>query len=414
MNHRLQRTRKVYIETVLGVCNRRSLDAEKIAAFFRLNHYEVVSNPASADFLILVTCAVSLDREANSLRRIHALKKFDGELVVYGCLPAINGQAVSSIHSGRTLATSRLNDFDSLFSNEKFKFTELGDANQYFPSYEGLFGFKFWKVLSSKIQSLRWASVGYILKKEVPTAIRKTLERNKPQQLSPYPIRVSWGCNQNCSYCGIRSAVGKFHSKPLEVCLDEFKAGLEKGYRDFEIIADDVGAYGVDIGVQFPELLNALCDLPGRYKVRVWNLSPVWLIKYEEDFLNVLRKGKIEEIHYPIQSGSSRILHAMHRYSDVFKLEESIQALRDHRTKMLLTTDIIIGFPGETDEDVTDTINVLRHGGFDRVYIFLYNEIPVAESSKAPSKVSQETALKRIDRIQKELDELHMDYSVVV
>ncbi|MCQ3935999.1 MAG: hypothetical protein DPW18_03010 [Chloroflexi bacterium] len=415
MTNHSQGPRKVYVETVLGVCNRRSLDAERIAAFFRMNHHEVVSNPASADFLILVTCAVSVDRENNSLRRIHALKKFDGELIVYGCLPAINGQAVASIHTGRTLATSRLNDFDSLFSDEKFKFTEIGDANRYFPSYEGLFGFKFWKILASKIRSLRRASVGYILKKEIPTAIRKTLERNKPQQFTPYPIRVSWGCNQNCSYCGIRTAVGRFHSKPLEVCVDEFKAGLEKGYRDFEIIADDVGAYGVDIGLKFPDLLNALCDLPGRFRVHIWNLSPVWLIKYQEDFLNVLQKGKIEEIHYPIQSGSSRILHAMHRYSDVPKLKESIHALKDHRMKnLLLTTDIIVGYPGETEEDVDETINFLGHSGFDRVHIFLYNDIPSAEAAKFPGKVSQEAALKRIDRMQKELDELHVDYSVIV
>lgn len=407
---------KVYIEAVHGACNRRLLDAQKIASYFETNGYKVVEKAQEADILFLITCGLSLEREASSLRRIHALKKLDGKLIVGGCLPAINRQKIISIHKGTSIPTYEISRIDDCFQGAiQVKFSELADANRYYlPSYQ-VFGANFFRVVFAKLTSLSRLPLYYILRKEIPRLIGKTFSgRQTYEAATPYSIRVSWGCNQKCSYCGIRSAVGKFHSKPLETCLDEFRAGVHGGQKEFELIADDVGAYGIDLGKTFPELLDALFDIPGDYNVQIWNLSPVWFIKHQDAFIVALRKGKISGIHYPIESGSSRILKAMRRYSDTNRIKQSVNLMKECRAKLLVTTDVIVGYPGETDNDVNETIALLCNSRFDRIHMFLYNDVPTAASYTAEAKVPRNIAIRRIGIIGRELQKAGIDSLVMV
>ncbi len=226
------------------------------------------------------------------------------------------------------------------------------------------------------------------------------------------PIRVSWGCNNNCSYCGIRSAVGRLHSKPLETCRNELLEGLGKGLTDFEIIADDVGAYGLDIGLTFPDLLNVLCDVQGDYDLRVWNLSPVWLVRYLAELIPSFQNGKILEVHCPVQSGSSGILKAMNRYSNVVEIGNAIGKLRSVAPQLRLTTDIILGFPGETEADVEKTIEFIRSTRFRMIDIFIYYDGRNTPASRMQDKISPSLVEQRLRKIRRALESMNMDYQV--
>jgi tRNA A37 methylthiotransferase MiaB len=405
---------KVYVEAVHAACNRRKLDAQKVATFFEDNGYRIVRDPRDADVMLLITCAVSLEREANSISRIHNLKKLGGELIVSGCLPAINKQKLSAVHSGVSIPTSELSKLDDYFPNMQVKFTELGDANRYWPSYEKIFGYQFFQVAVEKIKSFRRLPLNYIIKKEIPRLINKMIVKRSAAEIEPFSIRISWGCNHQCAYCGIRSAVGKLNSKPLETCREEFIDGLNRGYKEFELIADDVGAYGIDIGQTFPILLDSLFKTKGEYKMQIWNLSPVWLIKYQEDFGPILKKNRISGIHYPVQSGSNTILKAMNRYSNVNKIRESVLFLKHHSPRMVVTTDIIIGYPGETEDDIDKTIDFLRQTHFDSVHIFMYNDVPNTIAYSAGEKIPFRIAEQRVSRLQQELKAIGGDYLVIV
>jgi tRNA A37 methylthiotransferase MiaB len=400
---------------VHGACNRRLLDAQKIASYFETNGYAVVKKAQDADVLFLITCGVSLEREASSIRRIHSLKKLGRELIVSGCLPAINRQKVLSVHPGVNIPTAELSKVDDYFQDKiQVKFSELGDANRYYlPSTQTL-GSNFLPVVIAKLTSLGRLPLHYMLKREIPRLIGNVLARQETSETLPYAIRVSWGCSHKCTYCGIRSAVGKFHSKPFETCLDEFRTGVNAGYKEFDLIADDVGAYGIDMGRTFPDLLNSLFSVQGNYTVQIWNLSPIWFIKSQEAFTAVLQHGKIGGIHYPVQSGSRAILKAMRRYSDANRIRESVNLMKKSHPKLTVTTDVIVGYPGETDADITETVNLLRNSQFDSVHIFLYNEVPTAASYTAPDKVPQNAAIQRIDRIEKELDHVGINTLVMV
>ncbi len=407
-------TGKVYVEAVHAACNRRKLDAQKIASFFENNGYRVVKDPRDADLMLLITCAVSLEREATSISRIHNLKKLGGELIVSGCLPAINQHRLTTVHGGISIPTSEINKLDEYFPNMRVKFSELRDANRYWPSYEKVFGRQFFQVALEKIKSFRKLSLRYIIKKEIPRVFCKVARKPSAAEITPFSIRTSWGCNQHCSYCAVRSAVGKFHSKPLEVCQAEFMEGINKGYREFELIADDLGAYGVDIGKTFPDLLNSLLAVKGDYRVQIWNLSPIWLVKYREAFAPILKTKKIGGIHCPVQSGSKKMLTAMRRYSNVDKIQEAVLAVKKHSPGLTLTTDMIVGYPGETEEDLDATIAFLRNTHFDSVHIFIYNDVPNTVAYSNGNKLAPGVIEQRAGKLQRELDKIGTDYVVVV
>jgi tRNA A37 methylthiotransferase MiaB len=406
---------QVYVEVVHGACNRRLLDAQKIATYFEVNGYKTVERARKADILFLITCGVSLERESSSLRRIHALKKLRGKLIVSGCLPAINRQKITSIHAGVSIPTSQLSKIDDYFQNtRRIKFSELGDANRYYLPSSKVLGLNFLDVVVAKLTSFGRLPLHFMLRKEIPRLLGNVLSKHGGLEMSSYPIRLSWGCSHKCSYCGIRAAVGQFHSKPLETCLDEFRKGVESGYREFELIADDVGAYGIDMGKTFPDLLSSLFGIPGNYTVQIWNLSPVWFIKSQETFMAVLRQGKIKGIHYPIQSGSSKVLKAMRRYSDTNRIKESVNLMKRCCAQLTVTTDVIVGYPGETDEDIAQTADLLCSSKFDSVHIFLYNDVPTADSHAIHPKVPRNIAIQRVNRIEKELSNAGIDSLVMV
>lgn len=411
MNYAPTSLGKVYIEPVQGACNRRQLDAERVASFFVHNDFYLVSNPKEADVIFLVTCAVSTKRENSSISRINQLKKYHGELIVGGCLPAINEKKLLSVFTGRSIPTSELPKIDNYIQGTKIKFSELGDANQYFPSYTKILSREFAEIAWNKFRSLRMLSLNYIVRKEIPRIVR-LLTRKNSLETTPYPIRISWGCNQNCSYCGIRAAVSRLHSKPSEICREEFLEGVKKGYKEFEVIADDVGAYGIDIGKNFPGLLNELFEIPGDYRVSIWNLSPMWFVHNQDEFLPILQKQRINRIHYPAQSGSQTILKAMNRYSDVQKIIESLLFLRKHCPGMIITTDLIIGFPGETEADVDATIEFIRKVHFNGVNIFMYYPVPNTAAYSLEEHVPEKVILKRVRRIRNALEKLDIDYMI--
>lgn len=136
MKHITNTSKKAYIEFVLGACNRRQLDAQNLSTFFEKNGYKIISSAKKADIILLVTCAVSLKRENQSIGRIKYLKKFKGELIICGCLPGINKKKLSLIHDGMSIPTSELTNIDNLFPHMKFKYSDLDDANCYFPIYK--------------------------------------------------------------------------------------------------------------------------------------------------------------------------------------------------------------------------------------------------------------------------------------
>lgn len=405
-------TSRVYVEFIIGACNRRQLDAQNIAVYFRKNGYRVVSKPSKADFIMLITCGVSIKREESSINRIKRLQKCKGKLIVCGCLPGINGKKLTDIFDGDIIPTSELPYIDQYFPKLITKYNSLEDSNKYFPFFKTIFSKRFLQTVKYKSEIFRALSLKYILKVELPQIVKNTIGKNRHYS-KPFSIRVSWGCNQNCAYCGIKFAIGHLRSKPIETCLNEFQKGLNLGYKNFEIIADDIGAYGNDTGKSFPDLLKQLFSVQGEYKFMIWNLSPVWLIRHQDNFSDILQQNKIGRIHYPIQSGSSRILKEMKRYNDVDKISESLLFIKKHAPGVVLSTDIIVGYPGETEEDLKLTLDMIKSTKIDGVGIFRYNDASNTIASNASEKIDAKVIKYRVMQAQRILRKAGIECGIV-
>jgi tRNA A37 methylthiotransferase MiaB len=205
-----------------------------------------------------------------------------------------------------------------------------------------------------------------------------------------FHIRVARGCASECSYCAIRLGAGPIKSKPLSDIVNEFQTGLADGRRLFNLMAEDVGAYGQDIGLSVVDLLQALLEQPGDYRLTWSDFGPRWLIDQHialERLLG-LHSAKLGTIGFPIQSGSERILKLMNREYTAADAKRCLLALRRTAPQLRLETHAILGFPGESRRDFLDTCEMVKSIGFARVMPFTYSERPGTEAAQLPGALS--------------------------
>jgi len=211
-----------------------------------------------------------------------------------------------------------------------------------------------------------------------------------PYEKKNYHVRISWGCLGNCTYCAIQKAIGPLKSKPIDECINDFSIGLKKGFKDFIITADDVGAYGVDIGYNFPQLLERLSSLKGRYNISIQDFDPKWIVKYIDDLEMIFNKNKISSINVALQSGSKDILKLMNRYNDINKISDAIQRLRNSNIDFSLDNHFILGFPSETRGNFNQTMKFVIDNGFDMGFIYRFSLRSNTKADKIEPKIKSD------------------------
>jgi tRNA A37 methylthiotransferase MiaB len=395
--------KKVYI--YVNGCERRALDAKRLQKYFLVNGHKIVNDPNIADINVLIFCATIDSDTKHALELIKDYqKRYSAELIVAGCLPAIDKEKLKKIYNKKKFITSDLNRFpekiDELFPHNKIKFKDIEDSNIYD------LNFKFQNInqeKNSKFFRNRW----YLnINAKIKILIAKTFDRNLYKKNSlyynfllenPFLLRISWGCPNNCSYCGIRKAIGPLQSKPIKDVIKEYKKGLENGYKTIVLVSDDSGSYGIDINSSFPELLDELTKTPGDYKIIIRDFNARWLVKYIDELEEIFKRGKIDCIDIPIQSGSPRILKLMRRYSDIKKTKDALLRLKNFSPNMLINTHYILGFPSETLEDFKETISFLTDIKFNAIIVFPFSEKSGTKAEEITPKISKSEITKRIE-----------------
>ncbi|MCK5031686.1 MAG: radical SAM protein, partial [Thermoplasmatales archaeon] len=256
-----------------------------------------------------------------------------------------------------------LEKIDTYFPDNKIKFNEIEDCNQpWITIDESKINNVFKKLFMSSATSkkLYVGFLDYLLKKFINEG-HLLLDNLLDLPFDDfYTIRISEGCLGNCSYCSIKRALGRFQSKPFDQCITEFKKGLDAGFSNFFITAEDTGAYGKDIGKTFVDLLDELTKIKGNYSIGILEINPVWLIQQIDSFEGIIKRGKIKAINVPVQSGSNRILKLMHRYSNSEKIQDVLLRLKKAHPDLTLGTHVIVGFPTETEEEFKETLQLVK------------------------------------------------------
>jgi tRNA-2-methylthio-N6-dimethylallyladenosine synthase len=188
-------------------------------------------------------------------------------------------------------------------------------------------------------------------------------------------VQISVGCNCRCSYCIVPSTRGREVSRPFEELVEEVRQMAEEGVREITLLGQNVNSYGRDLRPgrhSFAELLGALDAIGGIERIRYTSPHPKDM---REDVVRAHAElpSVCEHIHLPLQSGSSRILRAMRRTYDRERYLDRVALIREHVSDVALTTDIIVGFPGESEEDFAQTLEVVEQVGYDSAFTFLFS-----------------------------------------
>jgi tRNA-2-methylthio-N6-dimethylallyladenosine synthase len=215
-------------------------------------------------------------------------------------------------------------------------------------------------------------------------------------------VQISMGCNSVCSYCIVPTVRGKQMSRRAEEVVTEVRALAEGGVREITLLGQNVNSYGRDLPPTerktFPELLRT-CDLvDGIERIRFTSPHPK---DFRSDVIAAMAECKsvCEHAHLPAQSGSSRVLKAMRRTYDRDRFLTLAAEMRAAIPDLAITTDLIVGFPGETDEDFEQTLSLVEEAGFDGAYTFIYSPRYDTEAASLPGQVPEEVKRERIERL---------------
>ena len=293
---------KVYFERYGCTLNKGETDVIEEVAINR--GYNVVNKPECADRIVLSTCAVIETTERHMLKRVKELSSLNKELFVTGCLARYRSEEI-----------------------EKYE----------------------------NAHAIKEIDVEKLLRESSST-------KNATKEFHIANLPISKGCTGNCSYCVTRIIKGKLKSYDIDLLTEKARDFIEKGAKEIRIASQDNGCYGFDRGRgTLPELINRISSIRGDFRIRVGMMTPNNFAKIEPDLLNSYENEKVYKfLHLPIQSGDDKILKAMGRKYTVSEYMEMIERFREEFDDLMLSTDVIVGFPGESDANFMKTYELIE------------------------------------------------------
>jgi len=363
---------KVYIDCT--GCEQRKLDAQKVINYLHANGVDIVDSPEDCDYAIIITCAVDSRNEHESLSRLDYIAKNllpYARIIIGGCLPSISPGKLTKYHPLVTFSPRNLDNLDALFY-QTTPMREIPHPNK--------------SVFDQHVEedSIMSARDEYEMAKR------------------GFKVRISEGCLGNCSYCMIKRATGNLKSESPDDVLKQVEEGITRGEKTIMLVGGDTGAYGADIGIGFYDLLRDIISIPGDYWIFIHDFNVNWLIKDIEKYLDVFGSEngrRIRCANFPLQSGSDRILSLMRR---PYKSKDAINALKLTRREaphLNQGTHVMIGFPSETEEDFSRTMEMLEDVEFDFITCFPYSDHPMAESYAIEGKISPKIVTDRLRKV---------------
>ena len=222
-------------------------------------------------------------------------------------------------------------------------------------------------------------------------------------------VKIQDGCENYCTYCIIPYVRGKCRSKKLDKVIEEITDLVNNGYKEIVLTGIHTGSYGVDLDVSFSKCLEEIVKIPNLYHLRI---SSIEVTELNSEVLNILKNSKIicNHLHIPLQAGSNHILKLMNRKYDLDYFFNKIDEIRSIRPDIAISTDIIVGFPGETEKDFEDTLENSRKIAFSKIHVFPYSERRGTPAVKFKNQIDGNIKKDRVKRLIDLSKELEIDY----
>jgi len=348
-------------------CKVNTYESEAVWELLEKDGYERCDR-GKADVYIVNTCMVTRTAEQKSRQQIRHLNRENNEaaIVVMGCLSALKEDEIATTHGVViTIGTKDRNKIPGLLKDY------FQDKKKYRAPKEDLQPLAYDNLSLSKFQSHQRAF-----------------------------LKIEDGCDNFCSYCIIPYTRGRVHSKPREVVLEEASL-LARTHSEIVLTGIHTGGYGKDLnGYNFNDLLRDLDRIPGLKRVRI---SSIEISELTMEVIETIKNSKkiVPHLHVPLQSGSDKILKLMNRHYDKEAYLAKINELKANLPNLALTTDVIVGFPGETETDFSETLKLIETIGFNELHVFPYSKRTMTAaalfSGEIQGPIKKERAKRLID-----------------
>jgi MiaB-like tRNA modifying enzyme len=364
----------IYVETY--GCTANKSDEHLVLGLLKSEGHEIVHNLTEADVLVLLTCTVIGTTEQRMLSRLKVFQKTHKKIIVTGCMPVVQPDLIMAV---------------------------APDAFLLPPQYT--------KYITTIIQN----------NEPVFLEMKKTMLPRVYNEVIA-PIMIAEGCTSSCTYCITHFARGALRSFPIQEITADVSSAITQGCKEIQLTAQDTASYGLDINTNLGALLTHLCKLDGSFRVRVGMMNPTTAQKNIESILTAYQHHKIYKfLHLPVQSGDNEILKKMKRGYTTNNFTNLIEQFRKKIPTLTLSTDVIIGFPTETEEQFCRTIELLKQIKPDIINITRFSARPLTVAKnmngRIPTNVVKERSKQLTEicsKISLEKNQKHLGKTYVV
>lgn len=363
-------TYKIY---TLG-CKVNTYESNVMSDILKNNNYVETSN--NADVAIINTCTVTNTADNKSLKTIrHAIKENPNAIIlVCGCLSQNKVDIINEIDGVNIIIgnifKTKIIEYIERFKKEKKQIIDIHNINN---------------------------------------TVFETMSLNNFNKTRAF-VKIQDGCNNFCTYCVIPYTRGNVRSKPKEEVIDEIKKLIHNGHKEIVLTGIHTGNYGSEFdNYDFANLLEDLVKIDGLERLRI---SSIEITELNDRVLKVIEDNSIlvDHMHIPLQSGSDEVLKRMNRKYDKNYFINKINKIRTIRPNISITTDVIVGFPGETEKEFLETIDTIKKVRFTKLHVFPYSKRDKTKAATLPNQVDQNTKKERVKILLNLSKELEIEY----
>ena len=360
-------------------CQQNVNDGEKIKGVLQDVGYGLCDNVEHADLILFNTCAVREHAEQRVFGNVGALKKLKEQnprlmIGVCGCM-AQQEHIVEKLR-------------------------------QSYPYVDLVFGVDGIDRLPAMLAERIRKGKRYLEKPAERNAVVEELPIRRDSGFRAW-LPIMYGCDNFCTYCIVPYVRGRERSREPAAILAEFRQLVEQGYKEITLLGQNVNSYGkgLEHPIDFADLLNLLCEVPGDYQIRFMTSHPKDASRKLIDTI-AAQEHLCKHIHLPVQSGCTRTLHRMGRPYSAEAFEDTVRMICANLPQASLSCDVIVGFPGETDEEFEESLAMCRRVGFSRMHVFRYSKRPGTLAADMPDQVPPEVMAERSRRMRAAAQEL--------
>ena len=353
-------------------CQQNVADGQKLMGMLEVCGFTFTQDPKEADLVILNTCAVrehAEDRVFGNLGILTHTKKENPEQVICLCGCMAQEERVSQ------RIKRSYPHVDLVFGpHALWKFPEL-----------------LWQVYETHKRVFSVQDEHGTIAEGIPVVREKGVKAW---------VSIMYGCNNFCSYCIVPYVRGRERSRDPQAVLSEVRQLVEAGYKDITLLGQNVNSYGndLDLGYHFPDLLADIDKIPGEYLIRFMSSHPKDATKRLFDVM-AASSHVAKQLHLPFQSGNDRVLKEMNRRYTRQQYLDLVNYAKSVMPGLVLTSDVIIGFPGETEAEAMDTVSLVEEVGFDALFTFIYSPRPGTKAAEMPDPATRAEKQKWFDRL---------------